>query len=45
MASGFKVLDHVRGQGVLWIESGAHTLVREHFNPQNNAAIGHGMML
>ncbi len=38
--SGFKTSDQVQGQGVLRIESGAHRLVREHFDSWDNAAIG-----
>jgi hypothetical protein len=36
----FKALDHVRGQGAPRLESGAYTIVREHFKPWGNAAIG-----
>jgi hypothetical protein len=43
--SGFKTSDCVRGQGIPRIESGAYTLVREHFNSRDNAAIGHKMGL
>ena len=38
--SGFKASDHARGQGVPRAESGAYTIVREHFRPRDNAAIG-----
>ena len=38
--SGFKASDQVQGQGVPRIESGAYMLVREYFNPRDNAAIG-----
>ena len=41
--SGFKTSDHVREQGVLRIENGAYTSVREYFNLRDNAAIGHQM--
>jgi hypothetical protein len=43
--SGFKTSDQVQGQGVPRIESGAYTLVREHFNLRDNAAIGPEMGL
>jgi hypothetical protein len=39
--SGFKASDHVREQGVLRIENGAYTQIREYFNSWDNAAIGH----
>ncbi len=35
-----KIVDYVQGQGIPRIESGAYTLVREHFNSRVNAAIG-----
>jgi hypothetical protein len=38
-----KCVDHVQGQGVPRIESGAYTPVREHFNLRENAAIGRDM--
>jgi hypothetical protein len=38
-----KCLDFVRGQGAIWFESGAYTIVREHFGPDRNAAIGQKM--
>ncbi len=38
--SGLKTPSQVQGQGVTRIESGAYTLVREHFNSRDNAAIG-----
>jgi hypothetical protein len=38
--SGLKTPSQVQGQGVTPIESGAYTLVREHFNWRDNAAIG-----
>jgi hypothetical protein len=37
--SGLKAADHVQGQGVTRIKSGAYTLVREHFDSWDNAAI------
>ncbi len=40
LRSGFKTPDQAQEQGVLRVESGAYTLVREHFNPRDNAAIG-----
>jgi hypothetical protein len=40
LRSGFKTSDQVQGQGVPRIESGAYTLVREHFDSRDNAAIG-----
>jgi hypothetical protein len=39
MRSCFKIVDYVQGQGVPRIESGAYTLVREHFNSRDNAVI------
>ena len=36
----FRASDQAREQGVLRFESGAYTPVREHFGPQDNAAIG-----
>jgi hypothetical protein len=39
--SGFKMPDHGREQGVLRIENGAYTEVREYFDLRDNAAIGH----
>ena len=41
--SCLKIADHVQGQGVTRVESGAYTLVREHFNSRDNAAIGREM--
>jgi len=38
---GFKILDYVRGQGVIRFKSGAYTSVREHFEADHNVAIGH----
>jgi hypothetical protein len=38
--SGFKTSDQVQRQGVPRIESGAYTVVREHFNVLDNTAIG-----
>jgi len=38
-------VDHVQGQGITRIENGAYTLVREHFNSRDNAAIGREMHL
>ena len=38
-----KIVDCVQGQGVTRIESGAYTLVREHFNSRDNAATGRKM--
>ena len=35
-----KIVDYVQWQGVLRIESGAYTLVREHFNSRDNTTIG-----
>ena len=40
LGSGFKTSDQVQGQGVLRIENGAYTLVREYFNSRDNTAIG-----
>ena len=40
---GFKAPDHVQGQGVPRIESGAYTPVREHFNLRDNDAIEYKM--
>ena len=40
LGSGFKTSDQVQGQGVLRIENGAYTIVREYFNLRDNAAIG-----
>jgi hypothetical protein len=37
--SGFKASDHAGGQGVPRAESGAYTIVREHFRSRDNAAI------
>ena len=37
--TGLKNPDNVRGQGASRFESGAYTLVREHFKPACNAAI------
>jgi hypothetical protein len=36
----FKVPDYSRGQGASRFESGAYTIVCEHFEPACNAAIG-----
>jgi hypothetical protein len=35
-----KIADRVQWQGVPWVESGAYTIVREHFKPWDNTAIG-----
>jgi len=42
---GLKALDLVRGQGAVRFESGAYALVREHFGPDRNTAIGQEMKL
>ena len=35
-----KIVDNVQWQGITRIESGAYTIVREHFNSRDNTAIG-----
>ena len=35
-----KIADRVQWQGVPWVESGAYTIVREHFKPRDNTASG-----
>jgi hypothetical protein len=35
-----KIVDRVQWQGVPLFESGAYTIVREHFKRRDNAAIG-----
>ena len=40
MKSGLKTSYQAQGQGAPRIESGAYTIVREHFNLRGNAAIG-----
>ena len=39
--SDFKTPDHTRRQGAIRFESGAYTLVREHFESDRNAALGY----
>jgi hypothetical protein len=39
--NGFKIVDHVRWQGMRRLKSGAYTPVCEHFEASHNAAIGH----
>jgi hypothetical protein len=39
--TGFKALDNVQGQGAERFQSGAYTLVREHFETVRNTAIEH----
>jgi hypothetical protein len=41
--NGLKASDRVREKGVLRIENGAYTQVREYFNSRDNAAIGREM--